>query len=582
MLPDPQLDGGEALVRVGEALAAFGFADIVAVPDDPRSTSLEREAVYAAIDALIERVEPEDPCVFYYFGHGGRVRFDDLPGPAGDRAFAYLCCGDREQGFDGLLDLALSLRLSRLARACGNLTVILDACHSATVVRSGTRRVAAPAWVRLELAMLASSVDELAPESHPGIVRIAGASPLSEAQTTRGSLALGLLTLHLCEELHAVAVRGATVTWDALAHRLRSQIITSARSEHQWLVAAGPRERQLFSQAIVGDTRSVGLVMTSECKTWIWAGALQGVELGDRWHVMDLEDRPRGHGIVIELGLNRARLELDPESSEHAHARLARASRTTALELDVRLRSRCAARMARSAWLHQAGSEEHALMGLALADDELLVSDLHGDWPTISHENLESAFELLEDRARSHRLLSIAAGGAPPIRLEGLPAELCADAALALRLECADRGPDSWFVQLVLIDVIGRPWLLAPSQPEGIELRRGETEQIGARLGGPGLVLGWPKQALEHEFHCTLVMLACGRPLQLGHLARPYPADDAAFAEGACLRRERRKARNRREPLLTQRGGVMRFGFTLVRSDPWKRDSAHVEHLPRP
>lgn len=559
VLPDPELAGEEALARVAAALSEFGFEDLATLPEGP---TLTPKAVHAAIDALIDRVGPDDPCVFYYFGHGGRVRFEGLPGPAEDRAYAFLRCGEQREGFDGLLDVALSHRLARLARACGNLTVILDACHSATIVRSSARRRPAPAWVCDELAALAGD-DELAGASQSATVRIAGATPWSRAQTQSGARGLlGRLTVHLCEELHAIASRAASVSWDALAHRLRGRIIATARSEHQWLVVAGPRERGLFSSRPTSDARSVGFVATSPASGWIWAGALQGVELGDAWLVANLEDQAVARGVVVEVGLNRARLELDREleSLAHGHARLVRAQRPSRVELDARLRGTFAERLARSAWLREAIPElDDPSARLELDGDALLVTDLAGRWPSLrfARDEHEAAFELLDDRARSGRLLGITSG-APSLRVEGLPNTLRAGDPLVLRLECDPSEPDCWFVQLVLVDGLGRAWLLAPSQPEGIELCRGELESHALRVS-------WPAQASGDALPCSVVVLACGRPLQLGHLARPHPDDHEAFASALRLSPERRGVRGPAEPLLTRRGGVLRLAFTLTR-----------------
>src|SRR5690606_24506681 len=75
--------------------------------------------------------------LFYFFGHGGVVRFTDGPAELRLRPVFYLSLARRETDHEriGLLDVELSQSLRRMDSICQNVTAILDCCHSAHGVR---------------------------------------------------------------------------------------------------------------------------------------------------------------------------------------------------------------------------------------------------------------------------------------------------------------------------------------------------------------------------------------------------------------------------------------------------------------
>lgn len=541
---------------VRSSLARFGFDDVTELGEGGVLTSAQ---VYGELEALIRRASPDDACVVYYFGHGGRVAFDDLEGPHAGRVFSYLAC-DRSDDFAGLIDITLRRHLAALARRCNNLVVVLDACHSGKVARTALHRRAKPPWLAAQLARL--DTDEAAPP----FVCLAGAPPLSEAGT-RHETGVGWLTEHLCRELDMIAARGLTVTWHALAHRLRGRIITSAGNEHQWIVANGPCERRLFSRECGQDVRAVGFVVTTE-HAWLRVGTLQGSTLGDRWVLLDLDERELVRGRVCELDLNRSRLELDqplaPHEPREGHARLLRAASPSRVDIDPQLVAACAARLAASAWLEPAAPSDEAEAWLEWCEGELLAHDCTGRWPTTRWplERCADAIASLEGHACSRRLLAIA-GSPSPLRVSGMPTRLHADELLTLHLECSPDTPDTLFVQLVLIDAQGQPWRLAPEQPEGIEVSREQPQTV--RLAR---ALTWPADCDAAALPCTLVTLAASRPLQLAHLARAHPRSNEGLSLGLAAREPRMRGVPSAQacaPKVALRGGVQHIAFELVR-----------------
>ncbi|NJK31158.1 MAG: caspase family protein [Deltaproteobacteria bacterium] len=141
-IPDPKYDVRQVLGRVRAALVGLGFGpqDIVQLPDADvgDESPPTRRAIQNTLTRFTELCEPDDSCLFYYLGHGGRVRLDGLPAEYAEHVFSYLVCAEAESNgeFDGLLDLTLSAAIARLALRCrGNVTTIVDACHSAALIR---------------------------------------------------------------------------------------------------------------------------------------------------------------------------------------------------------------------------------------------------------------------------------------------------------------------------------------------------------------------------------------------------------------------------------------------------------------
>src|SRR5882672_12578447 len=143
--------------RMAAALREVGFTIDLRTKADEAS----RDGILEGYERLIRNVEPEDSAVFYYSGHGARVRpSDDRAGSETSgvpRALQALVPTDFERStadqFLGILDVELSVLLARLTARTRNATVILDCCHAAAMSRDGAVRPKAllhPCYVDLE------------------------------------------------------------------------------------------------------------------------------------------------------------------------------------------------------------------------------------------------------------------------------------------------------------------------------------------------------------------------------------------------------------------------------------------------
>ncbi len=546
-----------ALERLGPVLERLGFSQIERCTGD-RAT---RRGILDRLDALVTESLPGDAALVYFFGHGGRVRFPDLPQPWGEHVFGYVTCHRASRGgaWDAVLDQELSTRMTALDARCGNVTAMFDCCFSGELVRdpgmeADDHRVEAVApWV--QAALERSDDVDLALESHPRIVRLCGASPKREAfAATRGGRQIGRLTEAFITAIDEAGDAWPRLCWGTLGHRLREHVIGALQMEGQWVNLAGPRGRRLFDTEEVSVPGTIAFVPGDEPERgWIRAGWHQGVSVGDRWCVLDPRTDAEGRwvvvaeGVVESMGRNRAEVVLTAAPATELRAGSPACLQAIATPLPVVVPPALRERVEASAWLSLADAEP---LGRVVQEAGDLRVEGIGGLAVVTTDDApgcSTALDLLEDRARRWTLDRCLAERQPsecPVRWswfrtrtgEPLPPRgAVVDAGERIHVELAFEGsaPLPWFVAVVLVDPAGRLTLLSVRMPEGIELGPGHRERIGVRTGleRAGLELRWPTDVPPGEGEARLWFLASRRPIALEHLVEVASlADDASLA----------------------------------------------------
>lgn len=574
--------GVEAMARLLDDLGGWSTT----VCTGPEAT---RPRVLHALEAMIASCEPDDACLFYFFGHGGVVRFVDLRGELGRRTVFYLAtlrpAGSRERV--GVLDIEISDALARLDRICGNVTAIIDCCHAAGIVRDGPiPTVAAPAWVR--------PLDEdegrswlLAAEGHPRVVRLLGSSAQRSAYATQHAEGrYGLLTRSLVALVREAGLRCDRLTWDVVVHRLRECVSQQRGTEEQRLVLAGPRDRLLFSRRTAPQPRSAAFIpATTAGRGWLRVGLLQGVRVGDRWGIADLllddelEPRLLAEAEVRAVDLDCAEVVLSGSSVQPPLGAAAFVQRLEQrLPVAVEGLPALADALQGSGLVRPVAGQATGVVARACrasswaqANEVIDVLDDRGLplWLGVSADadGLRGVVELLEDRARAHRLedsLAMASPSAshdidlvwrwgiigPEQEPRTLPIVASSSTSPLPRIHAGDkvwvelshRGstPRQWFASVLEIGLEGRPSLLNSHQPDGIEVIPGVPSHVGLRghRRRQGLLYQWPARVpADVPRLARLLVLASHRPFSLGHLARLAEPDDAAAfaAQGLSL-----------------------------------------------
>src|SRR5215207_159037 len=155
----------------------FGFpAETLTMLTNEQAT---RESMLAALDALVAATQPDDIVVFYYAGHGSQMT--DREGDEASGLDNTLMPVDSE-GWSGMnrdiTDDELHLRLLALGAKTAFTTLIVDACHSATISRDafGVMARGVPADTRPVSELPPSPIPQAATRSASGAARESGPS----------------------------------------------------------------------------------------------------------------------------------------------------------------------------------------------------------------------------------------------------------------------------------------------------------------------------------------------------------------------------------------------------------------------
>jgi hypothetical protein len=548
-----------------------------------------RQGVLDAVGSWVDRAEAGDSCLFYYFGHGKRVRFMDGTEPATDEDLIGLEVA-KGAGVGTVLNVELSRELARLERRCGDegsVVAIIDCCHASGAVRDGRAAAAITTrpgydvlhpqledWSRALLAELGAPRHEpLAVDGHPGIVQLAATSAWRSAFQTAPESHLGLMTAVLVETLVEALARGVRVDeqlcWGMLVHRIRERVVQAKHLEEQWVTVSGPQDRALFVPRRVEMPRAVGFVSIDAGHGYLRAGSLGGVRVGDRWAVVEPWLGQDGavellaRGMVVAVEVNRAELRLDtPLDLATGQVQACAVMTRAACPMVVCFGTPRGGTSTSGAESLAAGSEwlRPAIASVMDAGGRVQVLDDAGrSLLDVASGEQARVRQRLEDLARRQYLLDLLdqsllhRGGEVDWRVWHHPHEDAEPRTLAPGTELRvgdgvsfelinrpDRRSRHWFLAIVHIDVGGRLTLMHMRQPEGVELGSRATELVGQRFGGGrrGIRLTWPNGTPEHTpLPASFVMLAARRPLNLANLVRWQVHDlDEAFEIQRVLR----------------------------------------------
>lgn len=280
-----------------------------------RGDAASQEGIRAGLRKIIHDSRYNDQALIYYSGHGARV---SSPGPIANEAensplLQCLVPTDwSHQHFRGLLSLELSLCLAELTQQTRNVTLILDACHSARMWKDASCKAVPRALKRLRVGGVGDALTELRsrdrsglfPESNPHAVRLVAAeadrSAYEMATTLDGrELTMGVLTAALCEVLDEIGK--ALVTWRTLALLVRERVMYHYELQRPDLEGPGQRwaletgSAELEGGVVYFEDEGLPSLRTSR---------LLGAEIGARYAIMD----PGQHKLRLEAVVAEAQI----------------------------------------------------------------------------------------------------------------------------------------------------------------------------------------------------------------------------------------------------------------------------------
>ncbi len=514
-------------------LTDHGFAVDLRVDSDAI-----RDGILDGMSAIIANVQPGDPAIVYYAGHGGIVDVDDMA----SARLGFLVPTDHEHGkrFRGILELEWSARIVALTKRTRNVVVIHDCCHAARTVRDGRGMTRALEEVRLgshEVRIVAEALSDLGvyPLGNPDAIRFAASSGRGQAweQATAGGRVRGVFTRALLEE--AAALEEAAVSWAELGRRVRERVLQDRGRQRPEI--EGPTSRRVLS----GDALDVPFHVA----TWaegrhvrLAAGMIHGVESGDVFR----SSSPRARVAVIsQAGVFASTVAVDRTSGEPYPRQVAAALRTTRYPVVIEADEPCSGAAVAAAISNTprlcTGDAAVAMARVQLARGELTLFDEHGLLCApiaASRPGVERAMAVLSRLAATCALQRTAAQfevssklGMRVERITDSPGWLEDGAELGtsdrICVHVANHSADTLWLHLFAVGPAPALEALGPVS-SGVELGPRSSEVLGAvpGLGRVGFQLAWPADALADRVRpMELIAIATTQPVDLSGVVWP-------------------------------------------------------------
>lgn len=599
-----------ALMR--EELEARGFRcrELVGEP-------ATRTGILAALEALRGEVRGGDAVVIYYSGHGGQC----LVATGEERwpTWSYLVPVDHDfdRCFRGIADFEVSEHARALCEITRNVTVILDCCHAARMVRGaatrggtrvayevadleaaatrGTRSVKTLMVMPPDIAAAHEELERRRPsvdESNPWVVRVVATASAARAFEVGDR---GVLTAALVEALAESRTRArASMSWDTIIRRVRERMLERGRSRGQRAELEGPRDRLPFSLRTAGDLRSrLTFFRGSDGSERVEGGRLHGVVVGGELEILSGEREIAARARVVRVYDDNAVVQLraavedgsapTPEAGSVAVRRTFGEHRTVELDPGAGQLGALRQALAGAPWLRVVEEPDVGRHRVVRAGDELRLAGLPlRPWPATSR-GIEAVVRELDDLARADVLLAALAdppglgpdagspwvasvmvrstGDAPRVLGEGEVLQLGDEVYVEVRRD------EDWgraiYVNVIDRGVGGRLALVNRSEPAGVQVRPGRSVVIGRRPEGtPGLRVGWPANVDVRELPCgreEIIVVASLRPLDL----RPLLQDCRVGVRRGVVRGATEPPRRPPDEYEPLPWAVARFGFTL-------------------
>jgi hypothetical protein len=283
------------------------------------------EAIVRAWDEwLIQRADADTEVIFWFCGHGSRVRDrSDSEGAEQDAMDAsFLAWDSRSQERDGSYDIVddeFHSLLAALARKTARVLVVTDACYGGGGFRGGTigaargvregsqpfaRATIAPFWPA-HVPYLDDDADRPL-DLGQRYVHLSACANRQRAfeiavDTPGGKVVYGAFSYYL---LQAIREAGPGDTCRRIADRARLLVATHVPVQSVW--TEGALDREFLGARFVPRPPGFAAGQEAEGRIAIDAGALHGLAQGSELHVFAADDTKLGTAEVNQLGAGGA------------------------------------------------------------------------------------------------------------------------------------------------------------------------------------------------------------------------------------------------------------------------------------
>lgn len=276
----------------------FGFPE--AALTTLTNEAATRTAILAALDALVDATGADDIVVIQYAGHGSQMwdREGTKPNKLDNTIMPVDSGRDPHPNLD-ITDDEIHERLASLAEKTRNTTLLVDACHSATITRDafGDRARFVPADRRppsqLPPSPLGAGARAVSRDVAPSgwlprgdsYVLLAGCRDEEVSYEYRPpehdrKISHGALTWFLSRELRAAT---ASTSWRDVFERAAANVTANNAAQHPQI--EGQLDRALFGVTDLAPMRFVRVAGRTGAAVTIAAGAALGMTVGSRFSV---------------------------------------------------------------------------------------------------------------------------------------------------------------------------------------------------------------------------------------------------------------------------------------------------------
>jgi len=580
-----------------------------------------RDGILDGFRALIRDTDLGDPVLLYYSGHGGRIGNPRHRPDHPEEPQHYACIvpfDHTRETFRGIFNSELSSFVAELSLRTSNITIILDCCHAAAMIKDETLRPKAiPIPWRDDIAahrewLLAQGYDlrrrAAYVESNPRAVRlVACASEQLAYEVCRDDgLAGGLLTKALAEVL---AASSPDATWQGIAYLVSARVVEYHAAQVPEL--HGPLGRTIFTTEHVSHTGILALI-EHDGEPHLSGGSLHGVTLGSRYLLMPPNaNRPHrdcaiSEAHVLAVDNDRARVVLEscdddaPPLGTRAFLYDPKVARHQ-VHLEIppgALRKTIEAAFASSSRVEGASDTPRPFATLALKGECVEIIDrdghqAHTPWPASHSTNWSTEncppLNVLDQLARVDEFLNqpepteaskllplptlkwgtVGEGGTELLPLTG--AQVREGDKIFLRIRSHSAVPV--FVNVLGVGISRSIRLLTASQPSGIRLQSQQTYTLGSGFAGQlvGVALRWsdevPRDAAQ-PMH--LLLIVSDRPVDLRSLESSFKEPDThARSLDDCL-----SPHGQMVPRGSESQDKMKYSLSWLHFDVSSRDDA--------
>jgi hypothetical protein len=333
--PERQLHGcvNDVDLMEGTLRDHFGFpAANIRVLRDEEAT---RDAILAAMDALVAATGPDDVVVFQFSGHGSQIRDRERDEADGwDETIVAHDSGRAPEPNRDITDDEIYLRLRDLGQRTGHITLLFDCCHSGTITRDafgGASRWLPPDERPVEelppspippgeLEGLRAAERNVGPSRYLPLgdryVLIAGCRD-EESSYEYPPRAVAADTIHgtLTYFLHQELIQaGAGTTYRDVFERVQALVTGAYPNQHPQM--EGARDKELFGVREIEPMRFVRVAGRLGDVVTLAAGAAHGLTVGSKWALY-----PQGTKVAVD-GASLGSAEIATVRGQTSDARL--------------------------------------------------------------------------------------------------------------------------------------------------------------------------------------------------------------------------------------------------------------------